>query len=240
PADVAIPAILRGMEKKYAGAAAAMQRTTKGLTNAIKENILIISQNVFDPLYQNLRANMEEFSNKLEAMREDVRKGGFGYMLANMFPPEIVQRIQLFAANIQMFIQNIAAMLKALAPVGRAFTELFVNTFNAIMPFINMFTRVLAVLMQMLTSNSTAVRIFVSALGGLFIVNAVIKLLLGFSATLKSLLIVKLVAQGIIYLGKAIGYLTMALATNPLAAFVGLAVGGLLAMTLASKKFGSA
>jgi tape measure domain-containing protein len=240
PADIAIPAILRGMEKRYAGAAAAMQRTTKGLTNAIRENILIISQNVFDPLYQNLRVNMEKLSNRLEAMREDIRKGGFGYMLANMFPPEIVQRIQLFAANIQMLIQNIAAMLKALAPVGRAFTELFINTFNAIMPFINMFTRVLAVLMQMLTSNSTAVRIFVSALGGLFIIYAVVKLILGFRAALKSLLIVKLVAQGIIYLGKAIGYLTMAIATNPLAAFVGLAVGGLLAMTLASKKFGSA
>jgi len=239
PADIAIPAILRGMEKRYAGAAAAMQRTTKGLTNAIRENILIISQNVFDPLYQNLRVNMEKLSNRLEAMRENIRKGGFGYMLANMFPPEIVQRIQLFAANIQMLIQNIAAMLKALAPVGRAFTELFINTFNAIMPFINMLTRVLAVLMQMLTSNSTAVRIFVSALGGLFIIYAVVKLILGFSAALKSLLIVKLVAQGIIYLGKAIGYLTMALATNPLAAFVGLAVGGLLAMTLASKKFGS-
>ena len=240
PAEIAIPAILRGMEKRYAGAAAAMQRTTKGLTNAIRENILIISQNVFDPLYQNLRVNMEKLSDRLEAMREDIRKGGFGYMLVNMFPPEIVQRIQLFAANIQMLIQNIAAMFKALAPVGRAFTELFINTFNAIMPFINMFTLVLAVLMQMLTSNSTAVRIFVSALGGLFIVNVVIKLILGFSAALKSLLIVKLVAQGIIYLGKAIGYLTMALAANPLAAFVGLAVGGLLAMTLASKKFGSA
>jgi tape measure domain-containing protein len=240
PADVAIPAILRGMEKRYAGAAAAMQRTTKGLTNAIRENILIISQNVFDPLYQNLRVNMEKLSNRLEAMREDVRKGGFGYMLANMFPPEIVQKIQLFAANIQMFIQNIAVLYKALAPVGRAFTELFINTFNAIMPFINMFTRVLAILMQMLTSSSTAVRIFVSALGGLFIINAVIKPILGFTKALKSLLIVKLVAQGIIYLGKAIGYLTTALATNPLAAFVGLAVGGLLTMTLVSKKFGSA
>lgn len=239
PADIAIPAILRGMEKRYAGAAAAMQRTTKGLTNAIRENILIISQNVFDPLYQNLRVNMEKLSNRLEAMREDIRKGGFGYMLANMFPPEIIQRIQLFAANIQMLIQNIAAIYKALAPVGRAFIELFINTFNAIMPFINMFTRVLAVLMQMLTSNSTAVRIFVSALGGLFIINAVVKLILGFSAALKSLLIVKIIAQGVVYLGKAIGYLTMALATNPLAAFVGLAVGGLLAMTLASKKFGS-
>ena len=35
---------------------------------------------------------MEKVYKKLEAMKEDVRKGGFGYMLANMFPPEIVQR----------------------------------------------------------------------------------------------------------------------------------------------------
>src|SRR5690606_20692083 len=93
-------------------------------------------------------------------------------------------------------------------------------------------------LLQMLTSNSTAVRIFIAALSGLFIINTVIKLILGFTKALKSLLIVKLVAQGIVYLGKAIGYLTMMLATNPLAAFVGIAVGGLLAMTLASKRFG--
>lgn len=239
PADIAIPAILRGMEKRYAGAAAAMQRTTKGLANAIRENLLIISQNVFDPMYQNFRANMERISNRLETMRDDVRKGGFGYMLANMFPPEIVQRIQLFAANIQMFIQNIVAMYRSLAPVRRAFVELFINTFNAVMPFINMFTRILAVLMQMLTSNSAVVRVFVSALGGLFIVSTVTKLILGFRAALKSLLIVKIIAQGVVYLGKAIGYLTMMLATNPLAAFVGIAVGGLLAMTLASKKFGS-
>lgn len=239
-ADIAIPAILRGMDKRYAGAAAAMQRTTKGLANAIKENLLIISQNAFDPLYQNFRVNMEKISNRLEAMRDDVRKGGFGLMLSNMFPPEIVQKIRLFAANIQMLVQNLVAIYKALAPVRRAFTELFLNIFNAIMPLINMFTRILAVLIQMLTSNSTAVRIFVSALGGLFIINAVIKLILGFTAALKSLLIVKLVAQGIVYLGKAIGYLTGMLASNPLVAFVGIAVGGLLAMTLASKKFGSA
>jgi len=239
-ADIAIPAILRGMDKRYAGAAAAMQRTTKGLANAIKENLLIISQNTFDPLYQNFRVNMEKISNRLETMRDDIRKGGFGLMLSNMFPPEIVQKIRLFAANIQMLLQNLVAMYKALAPVRRAFTELFLNIFNAVMPFINMFTRILAVLMQMLTSNSTAVRIFVSVLGGLFIINAVIKLILGFTAALKSLLIVKLVAQGIVYLGKAIGFLTGMLASNPLAAFVGIAVGGLLAMTLASKKFGSA
>ena len=239
-ADIAIPAILRGMDKRYAGAAAAMQRTTKGLANSIKENLLIISQSAFDPLYQNFRANMERIAKKLEAMREYVRRGGFGYMLENLFPPEIVQKIRLFAANIQMLIQNIVAMYKALAPVRHAFTELFLNIFNAVMPFINMFTRILAVLMQMLTSNSTAVRIFVSVLGGLFIINAVIKLILGFTAALKSLLIVKLVAQGIIYLSKAIGFLIGILASNPLAALVGIAVGGLLAMTLASKKFGSA
>ena len=239
-ADIAIPAILRGMDKRYAGAAAAMQRTTKGLANAIKENLLIISQNTFDPLYQNFRVNMEKISNRLETMRDDIRKGGFGLMLSNMFPPEIVQKIRLFAANIQMLLQNLVAMYKALAPVRRAFTELFLNIFNAVMPFINMFTRILAVLMQMLTSNSTAVRIFVSALSGLFIINTVIKLILGFTKALKSLLIVKLVAQGIVYLGKAISYLTGALASNPLAAFVGIAVGGLLAMTLASKRFGSA
>ncbi len=239
-ADIAIPAILRGMDKRYAGASAAMQRTTKGLANSIKENLLIISQSAFDPLYQNFRANMEKISKKLEAMREYVRRGGFGYLLENLFPPEIVQKIRLFAANIQMLIQNIVAMYKALAPVRHAFTELFLNIFNAVMPFINMFTRILAVLMQMLTSNSTAVRIFVSVLGGLFIINAVIKLILGFTAALKSLLIVKLVAQGIIYLSKAIGFLIGILASNPLAAFVGIAVGGLLAMTLASKKFGSA
>ena len=239
PADIAIPAILRGMEKRYAGASAAMQRTTRGLANAIRENLLIIGQNVFDPLYQNFRVNMEKISNRLEKMRDDIRKGGFGYMLANMFPPEIIQRIQLFVANIQMFIQNIVAIYKSLAPVRHAFTELFINTFNAVMPFINMFTRILAVLIQMLTSNSTAVRIFVSALGGLFIVNTVIKLILGFRAALKSLLIVKIIAQGIVYLGKAIGYLTAMLAANPLVAFIGLAVGGILAMTLASKKFGS-
>lgn len=240
PAEIAIPAILRGMDKRYAGAAAAIQRTTKGLANAIKENLLIISQNAFDPLYQNFRVNMERISNRLETMRNDVRKGGFGYMLANMFPPEIVQKIRLFAANIQMLVQNLIAMYKALAPVRHAFIELFLNIFNAVMPFINMFTRILAVLTQILTSNSTAVRIFVSALGGLFIINAVVKLILGFTAALKSLLIVRLVAQGIVYLGKAIGYLTGMLASNPLVAFVGIAVGGLLAMTLASKKFGSA
>src|SRR5690606_19586933 len=139
-----------------------------------------------------------------------------------------------------MLIQIIVAMYKALAPVRHAFTELFLNIFNAVMPFINMFTRILAVLMQMLTSNSTAVRIFVSVLGGLFIINAIIKLILGFTAALKSLLIVKIIAQGIVYLGKAIGYLMMMLATNPLVTFIGLAAGGILAMTLVSKKFGGA
>ena len=238
PAEVAIPAILRGMDKRYGGAAAAMQRTTKGLANAIKENLLIIGQNAFDPMYQNFRVNMEKVANKLESMRDDVRKGGIGGMLSNMFPPEVFQKIQLFAANIKMLIQNIVMMFRSLAPFRQAFNELFLNTINAVLPIINMFMRILAVLMQIISSNSTAVRIFTAVLGGLFITNALIKLMLGFAAALKSLLIVKIVAQRVVYLGKAIGFLTGMLATNPLVAFIALALGGIMAMTLASKKFG--
>ena len=80
-ADVAMTGILRGLEKRYEGAADRMADTFTGMTNIIKDNIKIIGQAGGASLFEGLTGGMMTFRNALQEYREIAIEQGAGGLL---------------------------------------------------------------------------------------------------------------------------------------------------------------
>jgi tape measure domain-containing protein len=235
-ANTAIRAILEGIQERYGGASDVISNTLSGMISTIKDNALIISKTAFEPFYNSLKGIVRRIRNATDNIREIVRTSGIGGLVKTMVPPELYPQIQLLAANFRMFAQNIKIAWQALQPFISALSQGMLTVFNVIMPIFNAVVRILAVLGQMFSSSSARVKAFVGALGGLFITVTVIKLLMNLTAVLKGLFIVKVVAQGVLFLANAIRVLSIAIVKNPLVAVLGVAAGALLYFGLTSKK----
>ena len=235
PADKAIIAIVQGMNERYAGASDALSNTTRGMLSTIKDDLLIIASEIVAPINTLFKSFIRPIRDGLDKVREIVRQSGIGGLVRSIVPADMLPQIQLLAANLEGIAISCIRLIAAIRPVLSEFGRFGIIVLNAVLPFVQILTQVLSILAQMLTSNSTAVRIFVSALGGLWIASKVTSLLLGLGAALRSLFIVKVVIQGIVTLAKALSFLASAIAANPLIGFLALAAGGLIALAMNSK-----
>ena len=235
PADEAIIAIVRGMNARYAGASDALANTTRGMLSTIKDDLLIIASEIAAPINMLFKSFIRPIRDSLDKLREIVRQSGLGGLVREIVPADMLPQIQLLAANLEAIAISCLQLIAALRPVLSEFGRFGIIVLNAVLPFVQVLTQVLAVLAQMMTSNSVAVRVFVSALGGIWIASKVTNLLFGLGAALRSLFIVKFVTQGIVTLAKALSFLASAIAGNPLLGFIAIAAGGLIALAMHSR-----
>lgn len=235
PADVAINAILKGMQERYGGASQAISNTMRGMLSTIKDNALIIGSTAFNPLYQGVERVVKKFRDLSDTMRETVRNSGMGGLMRSIIPAEMLPQIQLFIANIKGISQAVGRLLAAFGPIISQMLQFALTVANMVLPFVQILIQIISYLAQAFSQCSPAVRAFVTALGGIFVVAGCIQLLLNFRAVLMGLFIVKTIAQLVVGLAKAISILSMAIVRNPWIAAIGLAVGGLAMLAYNSK-----
>lgn len=240
PADVAINAILKGMQERYGGASAAISNTMRGMLSTIKDDALIVGQEAFSPFYKSAESVIRKIRDAFENMKDIVRNTGIGGLVQSLVPESVYPKIQLFVANIKVLAQAIGRLTAAMGPIISAFLEFGLNVLNAILPIINIFAQVISYLAQAFANCSPLVRGFVAAVGGIFVAAGAVTLLLNLGAAVKSLFIVKVVSQLIVGLAKAISILSMTIIRNPWIALLGLAAGGLMAFAMTSKTVSNA
>lgn len=233
--DVAINALLKGMQERYGGAGKVISETMRGMLSTIKDDALIISQNMFTPMYNSIKGVVRKIRDAMEELKSTLRSGGIGGMMRSIIPEDALPKVQLFVANIRAIIGAFWQMGVALRPVIAAMGEFLLNAANLFLPIIQAMTQILAFFITVLTSNSQAVRSFVGALMGIFVAAICTSLLLNLGAALRSLFIVKVVTQLIVGLAKAISILSIAIIRNPWIALLGIAAGGFLALAMSSK-----
>lgn len=236
PADKAIMAIVQGMNERYGGAGKALSNTTRGMLSTIKDDLLIIGSEIATPMNTLFRGFLKPIRDGLDNMRTIVRSSGIGGLMRSLIPESMLPQVQILVANLQGIAQSFLRLYMAAKPVISAMLEFGIYTLNAILPFIQIFTQALSILAQMLTSNVPAVRVFVAAIGGLWVASKAATLLLGLGAAIRSLFIVKMVAQGVVLLAKAISILAVTMISHPIIAILALMAGGLLAVAMNSKK----
>ena len=237
PADLAINAILSGMQERYGGAAQLMAETMGGMLSTIKDNALIIGREAYKPMFEGFKNTVRKIRDASDTLTAALRGGNIANLMKNLIPPVILDKLRVLAASIRMLMQNFGLLWQALQPVHRALWDLALNIATLVLPVIAAFTRVLAIMASWLTSSEPAVRRFIGAITGLLIAGWAMNAILGLTAAIKGLFIVKVAMQLVIGLAQAIRILSIAILTSPLMAFLAIAGGALMYFGLTSDKF---
>ena len=77
-------ALLEGLRERYGGASEEISRTTLGLVEKISDNLKIIGNEVFTPVFENIRERLQNTADRLEELRELVRSEGIGGLLREL------------------------------------------------------------------------------------------------------------------------------------------------------------
>lgn len=220
PADTAINAIITGMDKRYAGAAEAISKTSRGLRSTIKDNFMLISKALGQNVYDKVHGTLEKLAAKLQYVRDSMRVGGEQGFYQALFGDFMGNKMLALKNNIVALGGVFKKLWKTLKPILGATIHLVATLLNLFLPVINLVLHSLTAVTEWLTRCSGAVRFFVWALFSIISAGLVITAITTISSSLvKATLAAKLATFAITKLGKVILYLTSCIRTAALATY---------------------
>ena len=235
-ANLAINALINGMNKRYEGVGDVMQSTMSGMMDKLKDNLLIIGRSMFSPLYDGLKATLTKMTATVENWRAIVSKEGFAGLIKSLVSPEVFEQIKVFAAHLKILKYNMILWWQSIAPIVAELGKFALTIGNMVLPVINAFLYALNSITYYITNCTPAVRYLIAILGGFFIAQKAALLLLNLGAAVKSLWICKAVAKAVMFLVGAIRTLSLAMIKSPWIAVLAIATGGLIALATTSDK----
>jgi tape measure domain-containing protein len=217
--DLAVEAILRGLEKRYKGAAQRIADTVPGMLETIRDDMLMIGNGMFEGPYLALRDNLRKIRDTLERARYTIFKKGFGGLFEQIFPPEAQQTIRIFLGSIASIVGSVKMMVKSLAPALGALGLLITETLNMIILPLAAVLRVVTNVIDIALEAVPALNIFGASLAGLLIAQFVAKGLLILWRAAGLGMICTAVAKAVRTLTSAIVVLGMAIYRTPILGF---------------------
>lgn len=170
----AVNAILRGLQKRFGGAAKEMQTTVKGALNAIKDSFMVLYNTIISGPYEWLRSRLVAISEVMTKMVAIIRRVGPGGLFEALFPPEQ----QAIIRNLIGAFGQLASAIKYTAILmGYMFGDAIRTLaywLNIILPPIAIFLNGLMQLALYLYKNVPLIRMFVGALGAVFLITRVV------------------------------------------------------------------
>lgn len=240
PADIGIKALVDGIHERYGGISELTSQTMLGLTSTVKDNLLLLGKDLTMSSYSITKGFLKKFANALQEARDIFKERGTGGLVEYLFPLQLIPHLRLFVANVKTLFAVLRASFIQLVPV---LTEMLKNAllvFNTLIPVFNMAASFILTFTGVLMGSSRAVRILVGAISSLVIVAYATSLIVLFKSALKSLMIIKVLAQGFMLLTNAIRLLSIAMIKSPLMATFVLISTALLVMMFNSEKARSA
>ena len=234
-ADVAVAALLKGMEQRYGGAAEALSLSVQGLQSTIYDNFLLISKEALEPSYETFRNSLYRLRNTLDEWRAVTAEKGFGGLVREWIPDGWLRSVQLFVTHIKVLKSNLLLLYEAIKPIISTVGIIFMQAINLMLPPLQMFLRLLLGLIWA-AGQYPVVRFLAGAITSLIIASVIAKALLALRAAIMGLWVTKMVAQGVIELTRALRLLAIATARQPLIALFALGAAAMVAFALSSDK----
>jgi tape measure domain-containing protein len=235
PSDLAIVAILKGLEERYKGAAQRVADTVPGMWSTIKDDSLILGEAIFKAPYKALENFLRTWRDTWEKARQALYQSGIGGVINTMFSPPIQQAIRSIVGSISSLAKSFAILRQAMAPVATILNQTFVQALGITMPIIAGVVRLLANLISVSFQAVPPLRYLAVALMGLLIARITARSLLFLWSVLRLGVIAKAIAQAINILRASIQALYLTMVRNPIAAVVMIIAGALLYLALSSE-----
>lgn len=236
PAEQAIGALLRGIDKFAGGTSQLVAKTTGGLVSSIKDNLLIAGNIALAPMFKLVHSGLTSIDGAITKLRQAGRKGGTGGIFEAIFPPSIRTEIRAIIASIQSISQSVAKVAKAIWPILQTIGGLIIKAFSVVLPVLAAVVRAFANLTAWALQSTPAVRAITLAIVGLLISSfaaaAVTKLFLA----LRTFALLTWLPTLITAIGTAIKFLLLAITRNPLGAVITALSVALLGLAMTSKQ----
>lgn len=236
PADIGVAAILKGLRNRYAGASDELnERTVSGMWSNIKDDILIVGEQIIKGPYEALNAFVKNLYNTMETARDIVVKSGLGGLFEHFVPKELHETIRIIVGSLKSLADSFGILAKAMKPVISMVASTFAKALGAALPVIASIVRVVANMASAFLQASPFVRIFAASILSLLIANTVAKSLMFLWQVTRLGVICAAVAQAVQVLAKAIKALYLIMTRNPIAGVIMVIAGALLSLALSSK-----
>lgn len=234
PASVAINALVDGIHERFAGMTKDSAKTMKGMWSNIKDNMLMMMQGFFEPLYNDIRNVTHMLDTFINKLREIADIKGLGGVFEYLVPDKTQQaEFRQFVALIKELGQIIGYTLKSALIACREVAYEFVQVFNMLAPALVNVGQILSMVMRLLAQckplmaalayalafNVGAWAAFRTAALGAMILGPVTKLIMGCAKALAIL-------AGVIY-------------AHPLVAGIILLSGAVAALGISHSKAGA-
>lgn len=225
PGDVGVQALLKGLEKRYKGAADRIALTIPGLMATIKDDMLMVGQSLFEYPYKALSVFLRQLRDGLEWAREIVFKFGAGGLFERLFTPETQLNLRLILGSMRSLTQSASMVVTAMKPVIEIIGTWLARVFAWVLTPLAAVVRGLAWLIIIATKVIAPVRYLFAAILSLTVGYTVAKVLMILWRVTGLGLICTTVAKAVNVLTVAIRFLALTLIRNPIALAL-VAMGG--------------
>ena len=233
PASAAINALVDGIHERFAGMTKDSAKTMKGMWSNIKDNLLMMMQGFFDPLYQKIRTVTHMLDAFINKIREIADLKGLGGVFEYLVPDKQMQaEFRQFVAIIKELGQIIGYQLKTALFVCKGLLEGFVRVFNTVGPVLVNIGQILSLIIRELTQCKP----LMTALAYLLTFNAAAWI--AFRTAALGAMILKPITSLIMLCAKALGVLAVMINSHPLIAGIMILTGAVAALGLAHSKAG--
>ena len=232
PGELAVTAILKGLQQEYEGAAQRIADTVPGMWATIKDDSLILGEAIFQAPYKALENFLRTWRDTWEKAREALYESGLGGVVEEMFSEDTQQAIRSIVGSIGSLTQSFITLGKTFASIVN---QEFVQALGTAMPIIAGVIRLLTNLISVTFQLFPPLRWLAAALVGLLVARMVARSLVFLWSVMRLGLIAKDVAQVINILRAALQGLFITMARNPITAIIMVIAGALLYLALSSE-----
>lgn len=233
--DTAVAAVLKGLEKRYKGAADRLADTLPGLWDTIKDDALMFSERLFAGPHQALKNFLHTWRDGMERMRDILTTSGLGGVFEAFVPKELQTAIRNIIGSMQSLAGSFKMVFEALKPVAAMLLGSLVQGLGAVLPVIASVVRVIAQLISAAINANPWIQALTAAVMGLMVAGAAAKALMFLWSVTRLGVLSAVVGQAVMILVRAIQFLTLVLARNPWTGLIMLAAAAFLYLAMSSK-----
>lgn len=176
--DLGVQAVLSGLEKRYKGAAERIANTVPGMWETIKDDMLIIGNDLFAYPYKVMEMGLRKLRDSLEYARDLITEGGFGALFERMFTKETQASLRAIAGGMQSLGITMLFLAKSTIPViTYAFSKLSA-ALAVIIPVVAAVVRTISVIAVSALQSIPGLKQLIVAIGGLTVATIAAKALM--------------------------------------------------------------
>jgi hypothetical protein len=168
--EVAIDAIMQGLDKKYGGLAAKLNQTTMGLISNIHDSIMMIGEQMLKGLNKSTGGLIKGMADSLGKIREASRKFGGGGAFEAIVSPQYQNTVRTIIGYLGSMGRSIKSILGSAGSLKYMLGGFATGMKFALIPIIGLLKAVSTTLTA-LNKHTPAVKLLMSALGAIIAIS---------------------------------------------------------------------